>query len=263
MSTSTTDTATSTTFTGGDDAEQIISLPEIVSSLLDDEAGTFEQRRVLDELKAEEGVNDKLHAKLLCYALIGETMRSGKPAVTAGTDFLSGLHEQLESEPEYSSHVLDDNLKEEKTSHKKSWLQPVGGFAMAASVAALAVIGFQNYFVNSDIDNINTPSSTEILAVNALQDNGAKGNLGLTNKSRLSKADMDSAIVVSADSLQTNVKSPAIAMQDNGAGSSDTTYQQADARTRLLLKSYVDSHMQYASTTAFVPSIRVIAYSDY
>ncbi|KAG1682745.1 hypothetical protein GQR58_010537 [Nymphon striatum] len=234
MSTSTTDTITSTS-KENTDVEKTISLPEIVSALLDDEVGTFEQRRVLNELKAEDGASETLHTKLSTYALIGETMRSGKPASTASTDFLSGIHDQLESEPEYSSHVLDDHLREQNTNQTNSWLRPVGGFAMAASVAALAVIGFQNYFGKTDDDT----------------------------KERLSQAEMDSAVVVSADSLpgtmraETKLLSAATPEQVGNAELSDATYKQADAQTRSLLKSYVDSHMQYASTSAFVPSIRV------
>lgn len=245
------------------DTEQAISLPEIVSALLDDETGTFEQRRVLDELKAEDSVRDELHTKLSTYALIGETLRSGKPAAVVSSDFLSGIHDELESEPEYSSHTLENHLKSEKPNEKGSWLRPVGGFAMAASVAALAVIGFQNYFGKTDNGFLDT-SGTEVLAINT-QQNGST----LAKKSKLTQAEMDSAVIVSADSLQTKMrvetklKSPTLAMPESNSNSTDTTYQQADAKTRSLLKSYVDSHMQYASTTAFVPSIRVIAYSDY
>ena len=41
----------------------------------------------------------------------------------------------------------------------------------------------------------------------------------------------------------------------------DDKYIDADVQTRLMLKRYVDSHMQYTSS-AFVPSVRAIAYSD-
>ena len=72
-------------------------------------------------------------------------------------------------------------------------------------------------------------------------------------KDKLTEAEMASAMVVTADQLQ-NKDTQSVAA---------TTYLKADLRTRSLLKRYVDSHMQYASTTTFVPSVRVIAYSDY
>jgi sigma-E factor negative regulatory protein RseA len=207
------------------------SLTEHLSALLDDEAGDFEQRRVLDELK----LSDELRQKLSSYSLIGEVMRTGQMApVAADGGFLAGIHDKINSEDEYHQVQLED--KQEKPS--KSWLRPVGGFALAASVAAVSVIGFQNYqqmdkggFVTASID---AQVSSQ--------------------KDRLSVAKMNSATVVSADQLVSNNEQLAMVDKD--------FYQPADAQTRLLLKRYVDSHMQQASTTAFVPSVRVIAYAD-
>ncbi len=53
-----------------DNVDQPISLAEHLSSVLDDEAGSFEQRRVLDELKSSEDLNNKLSH----FAFIGESM---------------------------------------------------------------------------------------------------------------------------------------------------------------------------------------------
>lgn len=247
------------------DATQAVSMPEYLSAMLDDEGGAFEQRRVLDELKTENKVDGNLHKKLSSYALIGETLRSGKPAISAGSGFLSGIQDQLVSEPEYSTPVLEEQSKSDIQKTNNSWLRPVGGFAMAASLAAIAVIGFQNYFGQADKG---FTGSTEVVAIQ----NAPAG------KGRLTQAEMDNAIVVSADSLQADalakakidsasnslVNGKTNASASNSATLNSTTeYRQADVRTRTLLKQYVDSHMQYASTTAFVPSIRVIAYSDY
>ena len=127
------------------DEEQTISMTEHLSAMLDDEAGSFEQRRILDELKS----SDDLSGKLAHYALIGESMRTAKQGAVADTGFLAGIHEQIDSEEEYHDvQVVTSGAsaaKNDSASDKKSWLRPVGGFALAASVAAVSVIGVQNY----------------------------------------------------------------------------------------------------------------------
>ena len=242
-----------------------VTITEHLSALLDDEVGSFEQKRVLNELSSDNNMRNKLTA----YSLIGETLRSGQPAATAGTSFLAGIQDQLASEPEYSESVLQASQSAKATNTKAkndgSWLRPVGGFAMAASVAALAVIGFQNY-MNPTNNSVSHP--TEIVAANSIAPLNSKENTFLSTtaskntevvlnkvvlKDKLTEAEMASAMVVTADQLQ-NKDTQSVAA---------TTYLKADLRTRSLLKRYVDSHMQYASTTTFVPSVRVIAYSDY
>ncbi len=201
-----------------------VKLTEHLSALLDDEAGSFEQRRVLAELI----VDDKLRDKLSHYALIGESMRSEASQLTVTSNFLSGIHAQINDEPEYHQIQLKDK---QTTESKNSWLRPVGGFAMAASIAAIAVLGVQNYQDKShslDQSIINTQTTLT------------------PEKEQLSKAEMEAATVVSATAV-----------------TDSNTYSLADAKTRSYLKRYVDSHMQYASSTSFFPSVRVIAYADY
>ena len=249
----------------GDDSVDV-TIAEHLSALFDDEVGSFEQKRVLNELAD----NDDMRHKLASYSLIGETIRSGKPAATVGMSFLAGIQGQLTDEPVYSEPVLqsaskksnsqtqtDSQASENKAKNDNSWLRPVGGFAMTASVAALAVIGFQNYMKPSS--NSMSPA-TEIVAATGSTPSSSTVSIASNNKTdavikeKLTEAEMESAIVVTADQL-------------DGAGSVDVadtkTYLKADLQTRSLLKRYVDSHMQYASTTTFVPSVRVIAYSDY
>jgi len=240
------------------DATTDVAINEHLSALLDDEVGSFEQKRVLNELSSDDAMRDKLAR----YSLIGETLRSGRSAVTADASFLAGIQDQLTSEPAYSETVLQDQLQaraqkqDNSAKNDGSWLRPVGGFAMAASVAALAVIGFQNYIANPD----SAKPTTEMVATNAIQSDKASAVIVTNNtnadanvsKENLTQAEMESAVVVPADKLVAK-----------NTTSSNNDYAHADLQTRNLLKRYVDSHMQYASTTAFVPSVRVIAYSDY
>ena len=219
-------------------SESPISINEHLSALLDDEAGSFEERRVLDELK----VDQKLSQRLSTYALIGETMRTGdveKPVLSLGSGFLDSIHEKIALEDEFNEVIIGTDVKSNKVANSKtetspiSWLRPVGGFAVAASVGALAFMGLQNMGLlsnpNSQPDGIvNTSAPTAIVQ----------------------------SVPVSESIDETNTAGDSIIVENNDQ------YVDADAQTRLMLKRYVDSHMQYATTSAFVPSVRVIAYTD-
>ena len=209
-----------------------VSLTEHLSALLDNETGSFEQRRVLDELKS----NGDLRQKLSSYALIGEVMRTTEVTATADSGFLAGIQTQIESEDEYHQVELvkatNDSVND---THNSSWLRPVGGFALAASVAAIAFFGFQNF----------------------QQDNGNMIDTGLTTAANTTPTALDSS-----DLSEEKMAVATVVSATQIASASANEYQQADARTRMLLKRYVDSHLQYASNTAFVPSVRVIAYAN-
>jgi len=215
-----------------------LTLTEHLSALLDDEAGGFEQRRVLDELSS----NASLRQKLSSYALIGETMRSENVHI-ARSDFLSSIHDQINDEEEY--HHIE--IGSQAVQSSRSWLRPVGGFAMAASVAAIALLGFQNYQLQNNQQPLHTLASANTSSVNINTKQP---------KTQLTAAEMKAAKVVSAADMVAANDTKEDANQDS------VTYQQADASTRSYLKRYVDSHMQYAPR-AFVPSVRVIAYADY
>ena len=216
-------------------SESPISINEHLSALLDDEAGSFEERRVLDELKADQ----KLSSKLSTYALIGETMRTGdaeKPVLSLGSSFLDSIHEKIELEDDFNEVIVGNDVisnkvaQAENKSSPLSWLRPVGGFAVAASIGALAFMGLQNMGV------LNNPNSQP----DSIVDSSAPTAIVQSTPavSPISDESVDSTI---ADNDQ---------------------YADADAETRSMLKRYVDSHMQYATTSAFVPSVRVIAYTD-
>ncbi len=211
-----------------------VKLTEHLSALLDDEAGSFEQRRVLDELKTDQDLSSKLSS----FALIGESMRAETSQVTVPTNFLSSIHEKIDAEPEFHQVHLE-NTQSEKSNN--SWLRPIGGFAMAASVAAIAVLGIQNYQKTSD------PLISQGSIISQKQSSPSS-----PMKKQLSKMEMASATIVSATDM--------VAVNDVTKSSND--YVEADAKTRSFLKRYVDSHMQHASTSSFVPSVRVIAYAE-
>lgn len=213
-----------------------ISMNEHLSAVLDDEAGSFEQRRVLDELKTDSALADKLSA----YSLIGETMRANdvdKPAIALGSSFLAGIHDQIDKDDAYSEVVVTEPRAVNgatigASAASKSWLRPVGGFAVAASVAVVAFMGLQQY------QQLNPqPQNTDMVAT---------------------KSSVTPVQTTPVDEMNTAIRLPKNTM----IAKQDDQYIEADTQTRSLLKRYVDSHMQYASTSAFVPSVRTIAYTD-
>ena len=113
---------------------------EMLSAFLDDESSEFEQRRLLDELQK----GDELLQKMANYSLIGEVVRNEQSRVTVKSDFLAGIHAKLEDEPNYHDvQVHDIQVKEETIKKTPTWLRPAAGFAIAASIAAVAVVNIQ------------------------------------------------------------------------------------------------------------------------
>ncbi len=228
------------------DSDQPISLAEHLSTVLDDEAGSFEQRRVLDELTSSNNTSNssgkELSKKLSHYALIGESMRSTNPITVAGPSFLAGIHEKIAEEDQYHDIQLQDlaanDGMNQQNSKSSSMLRPVGGFALAASFAAVAFMGVQNYQLGNQLAEKSATSTV------------------FTNSAKNEK-------LAQTENQTTLVKSVAPVDSKNNVIQDKQEYKQANAHARSFLKRYVDSHIQYASTSTFVPSVRVIAYADY
>lgn len=220
-----------------------ISMPEFLSAVVDDETGDFERKRVLDELTS----SSALRTKMSNYALIGETMRASdsmQSQIATENSFLAGIHEQIDAEETFENVVLNQNTPNVESN---SWLKPLGGFALAASVAAVAILVLQNYSILNPSGNLDATIVDSTLE-----------SANPSPQTQLTQEQMDGAINISADQMSDT------RMQSNLTNESEPVeiYKQADARTRSLLKRYVDTHMQYAGTAAFVPSVRVIAYAD-
>jgi sigma-E factor negative regulatory protein RseA len=233
---------TKNTKSKSDDLDQPISLAEHLSTVLDDEAGSFEQRRVLDELTSGADIDNDLSQKLSHYALIGESMRSTNPSTIAGPSFLAGIHEQIASEEdEYNdvqvsdSKSANDATNPQSSSSQKSKMRPIGGFALAASFAAIAVMGVQNYQLSNQVDE---QSAIIIAAAQTLQE-----------ETQMAVATSPVLDVMPADIQKTNVNDVDKASKQV----SKQEYRLANLHARSFLKRYVDSHVQYASRSTFVP----------
>ncbi len=195
---------------------------EYLSALLDDEAGAFEKRRLLDDVQQDQ----KLQQKVATYSLIGEAMRNEHASVTVRANFLTGIHDQLATEPAYNKvHI-------KPAANQPSWFKPVTGMALAASLAAIIVVGVTTN--QSPQKWQASQQGAQVLALQATQSN--------ENNS------------VGADLTAKKTEPLSLA-------TSEPQYAVPNAAWRKRLKSYVNSHVKYASTSAIMPSVRAVSYA--
>lgn len=196
---------------------------EFLSALLDDEAGDFERRRLLDELNKD----DELGQTLSRYAFIGETMRAGQGQKTGqGVSLLAGIHEQLDDEPVYGESVIEMPLAQPLKS-RNGW-----GVAIAATIAAVAMGGM--LFMQQP-EHSNQPAMASLISATPVQAVAA-----------LPAANSETAVAVAQVDTDTRIRQ----------------IGRIDSQTRDILKQYVAQHVKYASTTAIAPSIRAVSYGN-
>ena len=110
---------------------------ESVSALVDEELTTQERGEVIQGLLDSPG----LQAEWARHHLIGEAMRGALPA-SAGPSMLAGIHQELAAEPLLPDHNVM-SLEHERT-RRGGFAKPLIGFALAASVAVVAVISVRH-----------------------------------------------------------------------------------------------------------------------
>jgi len=215
-----------------------ITKEEYLSAFVDGEAGSFEQHRICDQLLTDEAMREKLSS----FALIGEAVRnrSQDGASVASASFLSGIQDSIANEQPLTVEVDEPEILEKNAIlPKKKRLLPKQtlGYAVAASVAAVAAISFQNY--------INTPNQGEQFAE-------------------------ASAVKPVEKVVRTSSIIPAVAQTTNSKATkkpnSDDSYfiaasfKAPDVKTRDMIDKYVAHHLQYASTSTLMPRVRAVSY---
>jgi len=118
---------------------------EILSRILDEEVSEFETQRILKEMKSD----DKLHSKLHRYNVIGHAMRNELPA-QINPNFVHNVMAKLSNEemaePEHGQEIPNLNKPVEDVLEKdSSRFKTAIGLAIAASVAVVSFVSFQNY----------------------------------------------------------------------------------------------------------------------
>ena len=120
---------------------------ELLSRILDEDVSEFEVQRILKEMRSD----GELRMKLQRYSLIGYALRSELPE-SINQDFVHNVMNKLADEemspPEYKVTVEDEK--------QSSGFKTAIGLAIAASVAVISFVSFQNYVqTNNEV----TPSA--------------------------------------------------------------------------------------------------------
>lgn len=121
-------------------------LTESVSALVDGEVSELELHRILKELELEgstdqcESNKQTISSKWSSYNLISQAMAS-TPLV--GKDISQSVSEAIAREPNHKNHFLQDVFQ----------AKAMGRFAVAASVAFMAIVGVQQLNNQSPLQN--------------------------------------------------------------------------------------------------------------
>ncbi len=106
---------------------------EQISAMFDDELNAEEYELLIRRLKQDE----QLQTNWQRYQLISDVLKNEK-MTSPGQDFVGAVSQQIQQE---SAIELASTPVQRKPN---SWLKPVTGMAIAASVAAMAIVGIQN-----------------------------------------------------------------------------------------------------------------------
>ena len=177
---------------------------EYLSALLDDEVGSFEQKRILSELQKDHVMRDKVAS----FSLIGEAMRNDQSTCAVKADFLSGIQDKIADEPMYNDVKTISPQLNGKGDSKTSFLsKPIVNMSLAAGLGAVAMLGFNMLNPAPLLQQVSAPESSDMIAT-----------------------------------------------------TEEVNYVHDEA-WRERLRSYVNQHAKYASTSAIIPSVRAISYS--
>ena len=202
-----------------------ITKEEYLSAFLDGEAGSFEQQRLCDQLEGDELMRDKLAS----FALIGEAVRNQSQAkqVLAGGSFLEGIQDAISDDSAPESEIVDEStlVIPSNVAKRRIFPKQVVGYAIAASVAAVSAISIQNYFAETPAEmTASAPAvSTPV-----------------------------NASVMTASLSSNSMRQPVVEA---------VSYGLPDPETRGMMNKYVAHHLQYASSTTLMPSVRAVSYS--
>jgi len=216
-----------------------ITKEEYLSAFLDGEAGSFEQQRLCDQLESD----DVMRNKLSSYALIGEVVRSQSQSETllVGESFLAGIQDAIAEDEVLPEQPVAEEAAvviPAKVSRPSLFPKQIVGYAVAASVAAIATMSLQNYFKHE----ASQPMQTAVMV----------------------PAD---SVPVSADASVVNAAlgiQPVKPVMPQQRSVEPVVYSAPDAATRDMLNRYIEHHLQYASSSTLMPGVRAVSYStDY
>ncbi len=125
---------------------------ELLSRVLDEDVPEFETQRILKEMQS----NDELRSTLHRYSVIGYAMRDELPK-QINSNFVHNVMSRLTYEEMSAPESNEDNELENENYIKDSGrFKTAIGLAIAASVAVVSFVSFQNYV---QTNNETTPAS--------------------------------------------------------------------------------------------------------
>lgn len=125
---------------------------ELLSRVLDEDVSEFETQRILKEMQS----NDELRSTLHRFSVIGYAMRDELPK-QINSNFVHNVMSRLTNE-KMSAPEFNENNELEKDNHAKDSgrFKTAIGLAIAASVAVVSFVSFQNYV---QTNNETTPAA--------------------------------------------------------------------------------------------------------
>jgi len=219
-----------------------ITKEEYLSAFVDGEAGSFEEHQICDQLLEDELMRKKLSS----FALIGESIRdrSQEDVGIANPAFLSSIQHAIADDEPLASSQSDStliSLDAARAKKKRRLPKQAFGYAVAASVAAVAAISFQNFIASSN------------------QQDQQIADASLSESAERVKA---STIMPTVN--PTAAKTPAIKPAKTAPDKDyfiATAYKAPDPETRGMMDKYVAHHLQYASSSTLMPRVRAVSYS--
>jgi negative regulator of sigma E activity len=121
---------------------------ELLSRILDEDVSEFEIQRILKELKSD----TELRSKLYRYNLIGHAVRNELP-VQCNQNFVDKVMGELANEEvsgENTAAEFDEVDGQVEGAKENSRVKSAIGLAIAASVAVVSFVSFQNYVQNNN-----------------------------------------------------------------------------------------------------------------
>ena len=128
---------------------------ELLSRVLDEDISEFETQRILKEMKS----NDALRSTLYRYNVIGYAIRDELPKQINSNfvhNVMSKLTDEEMSVPEFNG---DSEIEKENHAKDAGRFKSAIGLAIAASVAVVSFVSFQNY-----VQTNNETTTTAIVA---------------------------------------------------------------------------------------------------
>ncbi len=128
---------------------------ELLSRVLDEDISEFETQRILKEMKS----NDELRSTLYRYNVIGYAIRDELPKQINSNfvhNVMSKLTDEEMSVPEFNG---DNEIEKENHAKDAGRFKTAIGLAIAASVAVISFVSFQNY-----VQTNNETTTTAIVA---------------------------------------------------------------------------------------------------